>query len=195
MIVPDDPEMLEGVKRGDQKAFKKMFDAYNPHFIDYAFSYIKMREVDAEDIVADAWTKAFINRQKFVSIYHMFCFIKTAIKNQHIDIHRLARKKNEKLNDYNENDWVESLIDESEFSPKEKEKEQQQILMFLRELLVALPPQRKKILSMFLYKEKNAIEIGQLLNISRQTVLNTKNNAIAELREKFKLSPIYKYVF
>lgn len=195
MIVPDDPEMLKGIKEGDESAFKKMYNLYNPIFLRFAIGYLKMRKSEAEDVVADAWGKAFIERERFISILQIFRFIGKVIKNKRIDKWRMDVNHKEIIYDWSDFRHEDEIADESENLARLKEKERQEILMFLRQLLEELPTKRKEILVASLFKEMSTVDMANEFNISSQTVWNTKINALKQLRDRLKASHIYASFF
>jgi RNA polymerase sigma-70 factor (ECF subfamily) len=54
MTATDDSELIAALRRGDERAFAALIDAYNPSLVRVAMSYVPSRAV-AEEVVQETW--------------------------------------------------------------------------------------------------------------------------------------------
>jgi len=173
-IRSDEIRFLERVKQGDREAEKQLYDFYFVAlctFLD-GFTFTSQQ---SEDIAAKVLLKWFKRKRKFFSIELIKSYLYTSARNEfrtHLRIHKRHNK------------WVEHIQSE-EPAPEKDQLDlliEAELLQFIDHTIDQLHPQRKKIITMIKNGYKTR-EIARELNISPQTVLNTKQATIGLIRE------------
>ena len=59
----NEAELITGIKKGDHKCFRAIFDRYSKPLFVFSMSYLKSKE-DAENVVQEAFMKIWNNREK-----------------------------------------------------------------------------------------------------------------------------------
>ncbi|MDR3715859.1 MAG: sigma-70 family RNA polymerase sigma factor [Puia sp.] len=145
-----------------------------------------MSKEDAQDIVSETFFKFFKHRSSLTSAKHAQAWLNKVAKNAAIDLFRERKKKRNVITimakTQDPSDWG---IDNEDVEPPKcaEERHQSQILEVLKTISILTPRQRQVI--EFLYLDRKSIgEIAAALNIKRQTVLNTKSDALKSLFKK-----------
>ena len=177
MNQPDEKDLFEKIKKGDEKAFEILFHKYYGILCSFATKIIK-DDVAAEEIVQDLFVKLWEKREQL--------FIETSLQN-----YLFRSIKNLCLNYIQHNKTkiryaqivlseVESnLSDDSNFPEVD-------LFVKIEESINSLPEKRREIFSLSRQEGLKYHEIAQKLNISIKTVETQMSLAIKTLREKLK---------
>jgi len=161
---PAEHELLEGLKRGDDAAFRKV---YVLHFNMIRYLVIKNsgREEDASDVFQDALVVLFekLNRPDFVLSSSLKTFLYAICRN--LWLKRLEKSRRESFVDFEVFDKAEE--EEEELLAGEENKAK------LRRSLQALGEQCRKVLVLFYFFKKSMEEIAAELNYTNAD--NAKN--------------------
>lgn len=159
----NEPELLERVSTGDEKAFKLLFDTYSPRLMHYISRFTKCKEV-AEELVLDVFMKIWTGRNLMNQVENFNAFLFKIARNKSIDFFR-ATAKDPKLK--------ELLWQEIQLSSCEKSDEHLLLKEFeekIREIIFLLSPQRQKIFNLSRDRSLTHDQIARMLNISKSTV-------------------------
>jgi RNA polymerase sigma-70 factor (ECF subfamily) len=131
---------------------------------------------DAEDIVANAFYKLYHARANMRSFEHVKRWLYVIVRNESIDYLRARARQKESQHDLA---YLESGIEEQ----AETERVRAILLQDIHKEIERLPKQRKTILRLYFFEQKNTSEIAELMQLSPQTVLNHKTKALDALRK------------
>lgn len=162
-------------REGDKDAFREIYDCLvRP--LTYFVENIVFSQIDAEDIVANAFSKLFKARSDMRSIEHVKRWLYVIARNEAIDYLRLRRKRRETHSEitYLDSEWSDHF---------ETEHVKAAVLQGLLQEIEKLPRQRKTILRLYFFEQKSTAEIAIQLGLNAQTVLNHKAKALESLRK------------
>lgn len=171
----DDRLIFEEIKKGNQVAFKQLFDKYY-----YALKGFSRRYVTQEDVCEDGVQKAFVslwenlNDFKYPSALKSYLF--STVRNHCINyVNREAKRKitTDDLEEFiTDKTYKETIVEEEVYSEVYK-------------AIKKLSPQSRRIVVLAMNGLKNQ-EIADELNISINTVKTLKKRAYEHLREDLK---------
>lgn len=173
--------IMSSFREGDKESFRWVYDRM-ARSLTYFVENIIHSQVDAEDIVANAFYKLFHARAGMKSYEHVKRWLYVIVRNEAIDYLRLKTKQRESRNDLA---YLETGIDEQLETERVKAVLFQNILQEIEKL----PRQRKAILRLYFFEQKTTSEIAEMMHLNSQTVLNHKAKALESLRKsglKFK---------
>jgi len=160
---------------GSREAFRLVYDQMvRP--LTYFVENIIHSQVDAEDIVANAFYKLFHARTSMRSFEHIKRWLYVIVRNESIDYLRAKNRAKESQYDIA---YLESGIEEE----AETERVRTVLLQDIHKEIERLPKQRKTILRLYFFEQKNTSEIAEIMQLSPQTVLNHKTKALDALRK------------
>jgi RNA polymerase sigma-70 factor (ECF subfamily) len=161
-------------REGNKEAFRWVYDRMvRP--LTYFVENIIHSQVDAEDIVANAFYKLFHARAGMRSFEHVKRWLYVIVRNESIDYLRAKTRQKESQHDLS---YLESGIEEQ----AETERVRTILLQDIHKEIERLPKQRKAILRLYFFEQKNTSEIAEIMQLSPQTVLNHKTKALDALR-------------
>jgi RNA polymerase sigma-70 factor (family 1) len=162
-------------REGNKEAFRMVYDQLvRP--LTYFVENIIHSQVDAEDIVANAFYKLFHARTSMRSYEHVKRWLYVIVRNESIDYLRAKTRQQESKHDLA---YLESGIEEQ----AETERVRTVLLQDIHKEIERLPRQRKTILRLYFFEQKNTSEIAEIMQLSPQTVLNHKTKALDALRK------------
>jgi RNA polymerase sigma-70 factor (ECF subfamily) len=162
-------------REGDKDAFREVYDRMvRP--LTYYVENIIFSPIDAEDIVANAFTKLYHARCGMRSIEHVKRWLYVIVRNESIDYLRLRTRQRES---HSEVAYLGTESDDHHETERVKSAVFQDILTEIEKL----PRQRKAILRLYFFEQKSTAEIAKQLGLNSQTVLNHKAKALESLRK------------
>jgi len=167
--------IMNSFREGNREAFKAVFD-HMARSLTYFVENIIRNQTDAEDIVANAFYKLFQARESMRTFEHVKRWLYVIVRNEAIDY---LRSKSRIKESHHDMAYLESGVDEH----LETERVRSILLQDINREIDKLPRQRKTILRLYFFEEKNTTEIAELLQLSPQTVLNHKTKALDSLRK------------
>jgi len=163
-------------REGDQDAFRWVYDKLvRP--LTYFVENIIFSTTDAEDIVANAFSKLYNARSGMKSFEHIKRWLYVIVRNESIDYLRSKRRLRES---HTEVAYLESASENQLETERVKTEVFQKILAEIENL----PRQRKAILRAYFFEQKSTAEIAENMGLNSQTVLNHKAKALDSLRKK-----------
>lgn len=167
--------ILLSFREGNKEAFRLVYDQMvRP--LSYFVENIIHSQVDAEDIVANAFYKLFHARANMRSFEHIKRWLYVIVRNESIDYLRAKTRQKESQYDLS---YLESGTEEQ----AETERVRTVLLQDIHKEIERLPKQRKTILRLYFFEQKNTSEIAEIMQLSPQTVLNHKTKALDALRK------------
>jgi RNA polymerase sigma factor (sigma-70 family) len=173
--------IMNSFRAGDKDSFRWIYDRMvRP--LTYFVENIIFSHVDAEDIVANAFTKLFNAREGMKSYEHVKRWLYVIVRNESIDYLRARTRQRESHYDLA---YLETNVDNN----IETERAKTVLLQNIMAEIEKLPRQRKAIVRLYFFEQKSTAEIAEQLGLNSQTVLNHKSKALESLRKsglKFK---------
>lgn len=171
----NDQAIMLSFREGNKDVFRWVYDRMvRP--LTYFVENIIHSQVDAEDIVANAFYKLFHARGKMRSFEHVKRWLYVTVRNESIDYLRAKTRQKESRHDLA---YLETGIEER----AETERVRALLLQDIHKEIECLPKQRKTILRLYFFEQKNTSEIAEIMKLSPQTVLNHKTKALDALRK------------
>lgn len=171
-----DQESMAGFRKGDKDCFREVFEIMSRP-LTYFVRQIIFSEIEVEDIVAKAFSKLYIVRERMVSFEHIRRWLYVTVRNESIDYLRTRKRR---IDSQAELAYLESDT-ESHF---ETERVKTEVFRLILAEVEKLPKQRKAVLRAYFFEKKSTGEIAEEFGLDTQTVLNHKAKALEALRKK-----------
>ena len=183
-----DQELALLIKKGDIRAFDKIYEKYSTRLYIFINGIIKSQK-DSEDIVQEVFFKIWNNREKINEFLSLQSFLFTIAHNTTISILR------KRVNEYNYIEYVKSIQNAKELSTGEAELEFKELNDHLTSILNKLPKRQKEVFLLSRYDELSYKEIAERLGISVNTVENHMVKALRFLRANIKSTSFISALF
>lgn len=169
--------IIERCRKGDKKAFQELYNLYCKAMFNISLRILNNKD-EAEEVLQDAFLKAFENIGSYDSRFAFGSWLKRIVINRSLDI-----LKKRKVN------FVP--IKEAEI-PEEEEYEEELVfdVNVIRKCVQELPDGYRTILTLFLFEDHSHKEIAALLGISEGTSKSQYNRARKKLGESIKQNMI-----
>lgn len=169
-IFLDGTLLLEQFKRGNQIAFKKIYDTYKPGLSHWLRGYWKSgQEEERYDVMATAFYWLYLKREDINDLNHIRAFLITKCKWECIDIWRKEKPK-------------VTFKDEIQYLSDNQNGDEESYLNELQSGILKLKGRLQEILILSIYGQRSMREIADALNIDHQTALNLRARAVEKLR-------------
>ncbi len=156
-------DLLTEIKRGNQLAFKKLYDEYQHKIYAYALRYLKSKAL-AEELVQEVFLKVWNHRGKLDIDKNIAAYLyKIAQNTIYQQLKVAARDKELRATLFFQDSDQQPDVLEADLFHKE-------LLQVYAEAVNLLPTQRKKVFQMSRNDDLSHEEIAQLLDISKNTV-------------------------
>lgn len=162
--------------KGDERAFKALFDRYQGRLFGYIQKMVKSGQV-AEELVMDVFMKLWISRETLPEIQRLDSFLFRVAHNKTIDFFRMAARDGRFV------DLVMEQMDQATLPDAHNNLVSKEYDEELRKALALLPERRKEIYRLSREAGMSHEEIAKKLNISKNTVANTLVDAKKFIRE------------
>lgn len=170
-------ELVERCKQGDQLGYSQLYQKYAKAMFNTSLRIVNSVG-DAEDVLQDAFLDAFRHIETFRYNSTFGAWLKRIVINKSIT---LLRKRKLQLVDIDALPLAdrseEEQVDEAEFEYKVEE---------LRKAIQRLPDGYRAVVSLYLVEGLPQEEIGQILNISHNTVRTQYHRAKQKLMNILK---------
>jgi len=167
--------IMHSFREGNKEAFRIVYDQLVRPLTYFVANIIKS-EHDAEDIVANAFYKLFHARDGMTTYEHVKRWLFVIVRNESIDYLRMKTRQRESKVDL-------AYMDNGVEEHVETERVRTVLIQDIHREIEKLPRQRRTILRLYFFEEKNTSEIADILQLSPQTVLNHKTKALDSLRK------------
>ncbi len=176
MTMINEKHLLTLVAKGNEQAFRQIFDSYRDKLFSYVFRLTRSDEL-AEEIVMDAFLKIWTRREELEDIQHFDSYIYTIVRNKSFNaIKCIAREA--------------LIVDEfARLSEESTECTEESVVYndykaIMSHAVSQLPPQQKRIYDLRDEGLKYD-EIALTLNLSKNTVKAHLKKAVSSLRTAF----------
>ena len=171
----NEQELLQGVARGDQQAFRAIFSRHYRALCFFATSVVADAQ-EAEDIVQDVFSRFWDKRAGFPTTAAMKAFLYISVKNACLNHLKSREPRNEREKAFA---YLHESDDLSAFDPVLAETE---IIGELYREIENLPAQCRRVFTLSYLQGKKNDEIAGSLGISYNTVRTQKLRALKLIR-------------
>lgn len=171
-----DPVLFDLIRRGDEHAFRAIYDRYFDVLYAHAYQKLRNRE-DAQDVTQELFTVLWDKRRAIAPKGNLLPYLYTSIRNRVINI--IARKKVESVHIQSLQGFINRGSCQTDYLVRER-----QLSAIIDEEIAALPPRMQEIFELSRRRYLSHKEIAAVLNLSEQTVKKQVNNALRILRTK-----------
>lgn len=171
-------ELISLLKKGNEDAFRILFDIWHRKLFHFNFRYTKNRE-QAEEIVQDTLLTLWVNRVKLDNSYPLGPYLYTISKRMSLNVLRQAAtsQKTAEILWRNFNDAANTTEEAVHLSELEE---------LTEKALQNLPPQQQIVFRLSKYEGLSHQEIAERLDISKETVKKHSAEALKTLRIHLK---------
>jgi len=171
----DERLLLKEVAKGNEKAFRTLYDAYFNHLSAYIFKICKSPGA-TEEIVQEIFLKLWVNRAPLADVENAEAYIFSMARNKTIDYLRKLAKESQLISNLS----VRSKEFNNNIDEKLSITELQQII---EEALSGLSPQKIQIFRLSKQEGLSHDEIAALLHLSKSTVKNHLSETLKHIRK------------
>lgn len=187
--IPD--ALLTDLRLGDLKAFREIYELYKLKVTRLAYRYC-LDKADAEEVLQDVFMKLWNNKEKINASQNFDNYLFTIAKNTVLDKIKSYKLEKENLSKYFAHHKTVAT-DQTEQHILHHELQQ-----LLAEVLVELPPKRRRIFEMNRLEGYTYQQITEALQISSGTVEKQMSKALKVVKKKltgYKLLAIAMIIF
>jgi RNA polymerase sigma-70 factor (family 1) len=173
--------LLKEVAKGNEKAFRTLYDAYFNHLSAYIFKLCKSKAA-TEEIVQEIFVKLWVNRALLTDVAMLDAYIFTTARNKTIDhLRRLAKETrlisvlSTQVPEYNNN--IDDKLNASALQ------------LLIEEALEQLSEQKKKIFHLSRNEGLSHDEIAEIMQLSKSTVKNHLSETLKHVRDHISRQP------
>jgi RNA polymerase sigma-70 factor (family 1) len=171
---------FQGLKKGDDSAYRDLFNRFFPLLISAAYRILH-NEDDAKDVVQNVFVNIY-SRREYLQVTELKFYLMRAVKNECLNY---LRSKN-RLRMHHEA-YSQSIEDISDHDLLEHAEHEERIYSAIR----SLPLQCQKVFTMSRLEHRNNQEIAQELGVSIRTVETHISNALKSLRRQLSIISIF----
>lgn len=174
--VNEEKALLRELQKGDELAFRQIYNQYYGVLYLHAYSKLRDRET-AKDIVHDLFAGIWQKRESLMITGKLSSYLYTSVRNRVLDY---ISKEQSKTN------YLESLTQqlENQYEATDHRIREQMLQEQIENVLQKLPPRIREIFELSRKQYLSHKEISQKLNLSEQSVRSYIKDALRVLRVK-----------
>jgi RNA polymerase sigma-70 factor (ECF subfamily) len=172
---------LKQVSKGDEKAFRALYDAYFNHLSAFVFKMCKSPAA-TEEIVQDIFVKLWINRHALPQFDSPEAYIFSMARNRTIDYLRRLARDTDLLNVLS----GEILTDNNDIEEQLNAKDLRRLI---EEALGHLSAQKQTIFRLSKDEGLDHDQIAAIMQLSKSTVKNHLSETLRHIREHLSQQP------
>lgn len=183
--LPNELQLLAQVAKGDEHAFKSIYDHYHENVYAFSLWYLKS-EADAEEVVQETFLKLWIQGKALEQIENLQNYLRTIAGNKSLDMLR-RRAKQMKVSSFDDTKESAESVENQLFHNETEEaillKEFKQLL---NDAVGQLPVQQKLVYQLCKEQGLKNDEVAKQLKLSPLTVRTHMKLALRFVREYIK---------
>lgn len=163
-------------RNGDPEAFEKIYNSYHYTILGFARYYLQ-NDKEAEDITSETFVKLWKLKANFENLNNVLAFLRITTRNACLDYIKYRKRQSAGKED------LIYLFDDDDFKAFAEQEIKNEILKQIHDAIESLPKKSRLVMQMTAKGMKNG-EIAKELNVSVQTVMNQKTNAMKRIKMK-----------
>lgn len=173
-------------QQGDEDAYTALYRAHVRAMYRYGMSLVSVSEAFVFDCIHDVFTEIWDRRERLSVPVNVRFYLLKALKVRILHVLKRQERARQPLShlDYDEL-WGEASVEDLFSEREEAENRQERI----QKLMSQLPPRQQEALRLRFVEELDYGEIGEVLDINRQSAQNLVFRAVEKLR-KWLLTPV-----
>lgn len=186
-VVNDEKTLLRELQKGDECAFRQIYNQY--YGVLYLHAYNKLRDREtAKDIVHDLFAGIWQKRESLTITGKLSSYLYASVRNRILDYISKEQSKANYLESLTRQ--MENQYEATDYHVREKMLQEQ-----VENTLMQLPPRVREIFEMSRKQYLSHREISQKLNLSEHSVRSYIKDALRVLRMKFGAFPWILFLF
>lgn len=185
-IIDPDNELMKRVARGDDEAFKLLFE--RNYRLAWSVIYRQLGQVAAaEDLVQEAFLRVYRSAAEYQPTAKFSTWFYTVVTNLCLNYKRDRARDRLRLvgsDDSDEGNVLEQLAVVEDAQPSDDESHKRAAAV--REAIQSLPENQRMALVLSRYEEKSYEEIAEILGVTVAAVKSLTSRARATLKEKLQ---------
>ena len=181
-IIEKDITLFENFKKGNKKAFDKIFHNHYENLCNFAFLFLK-NSSKSEEVVSDVFLNLWKKKQRIIIKTNLKAYLYQSTRNAAIS--DLRKEKNIHVSNEENSEQRKYTFD---LSP-ETLLIRKEICEGFRELIDLMPKQAALVFRLHKVDGMSYREIAQLLDLSNKTVENHMGRALKLMRELYHKNP------
>jgi len=177
----EEKRLLKQISKGDEKAFRTLYDAYFNHLSAFIFKLCKSAET-TEEIIQDVFVRLWVRRNSLSQIDSPEAYIFSMARNKTIDhLRRLVR----------ETHLMDILTDQmlTDSNDTEERLNAKELRDLIEEALSGLSEQKKKIFYLSREEGLSHDQIAEAMHLSKSTVKNHLSETLHHIRGHLQRHP------
>jgi RNA polymerase sigma-70 factor (ECF subfamily) len=170
-------ELIGLIVRGNQLAFKRIFDLYHERIFCFAKKYLRS-ECLAEEAVQDVFLKLWEKREELIRVEDFSSWMFQLTRNYLLNILKRASNESRVKEEIRKTMETYDVRQEEQLFEKEK-------FDLLLQVVAMLPSQRQEVFRLCRLEEKSYEETAQMMGISKSTVNDHMVKAMKYLKRNF----------
>jgi len=185
-IIDPDNELMKRVAKGDDEAFKLLFERHNR--LAWSVIYRQLGNVAAsEDLVQEAFLRVYRAAPKYEPSAKFSTWLYTVITNLCLNYKRDRARDRLRLVGSEEDDGGNAMEQLAAIEPDEHEQDdQQKRTQAVQQAIAELPENQRMALILSRYEEKSYEEVAEILGVTVAAVKSLTSRARTTLKEKLQ---------
>ncbi|WP_147383951.1 RNA polymerase sigma-70 factor [Maribellus luteus] len=178
-------ELLNQIKRGDENAFRIVFNSFFPRLLAFSVEYVNDREM-AKNLVQESFLKLWENRENLKADSDLKAFLFQVLRNKSLNYLKAVKVK-QKYEEHLKYRYNELILNYEALCQLDFD-----VLTFnelkgiIESTIEELPPQCKRIFELSRYDMLKNKEIAEKLGISVKAVEGHMSKALKQFRKRLK---------
>lgn len=181
----EDIKLWNSFLEGDENAYARIYELYAQEMYAYGLFFSTNKEL-VRDCLHDVFVKIYRNRKNLSPVDNIKLYLFMAMKNQLFDV--FCKDKELYHNETVEPVFAIDFTVEDEMIYKE---EQEYLSEKMQQMLDSLTPRQKEVIYYKYVENLTYEEIGEIMQMNYQSILNLIQRSLAKLRNSFSKSHIY----
>lgn len=175
--IENEPLIWNRFLTGDNEAFSDIYQKYVQSLFLYGLQLTSNREL-IKDCIHDLFVKLYNNRDKIGEIENIKVYLFVLLKNILIDEFRRSAKISPTDDPFSLNSEKEMSVEEKFIDREENFSTQQKV----EDMMSVLTLRQRKVIFYRFIEEMNIKEIGELMDMNYQSVVNLIQRALTKIR-------------
>ena len=167
-LLYDEKELLNQVAQGQEAAFRKLFQHWQPVLASYIFRITRSKDT-ASEIVQDVFLKIWISREALAEVENFRNYLLIVSRNHAINSLRKTMREMQQLKLWT----IENTTQDKDFvvnAYSGEETADERIYTLIDEAIESLPPRQKEVFVLHRYDRFTYLQIAEKLGIGRESV-------------------------